>query len=50
MVISPEFRMRQYEDDDHEEDAPHFGGKSVFLPGAKLAGNHRNIYNLYKEV
>ena len=24
MVISPEFRMGQYRDDDHREDAPHF--------------------------
>ena len=24
MVISSEFRMRQYIDDDHREDAPHF--------------------------
>ena len=24
MVISPEFRMRQHRDEDHQEDAPHF--------------------------
>ena len=24
MVIWSEFRMRQYRDDDHQEDAPHF--------------------------
>ena len=24
IVIWPEFRMRQYRDDDHREDAPHF--------------------------
>ena len=24
MVISSEFRMKQYIDDDHREDAPHF--------------------------
>ena len=24
MVILSEFRMRQYRDDDHQEDAPHF--------------------------
>ena len=31
MVIWSEFRIRQYRDDDHREDAPHFNKQSVMI-------------------
>ena len=41
LVISSEFRMRQYRDDDHHEDAPHFMWISDYyrlLLGYKFSG------------
>ena len=56
MVISLGFRMGQYRDDDHREDAPRFNISKIFLPlSMDLVGyiihvfqsplsNHRNSY------
>ena len=48
MVISSEFRMGQYTDDDHREVAPHFGfGYLEYFDTLKgIWGYHVRVYHL----
>ena len=39
MVISSEFRIGQYKDDDHREDAPHFDIREIWI-------RHKNPYSI----